>query len=425
MYSNLHKFKSDQEIKFEVLYRYSNFLIFVLQYSLLCDFIFSPLLIYINEYYRYQLAGFTFLQLFRGILFGIFVLCIAGINLARSRRLMIFNVILLLGLYSVILTMTTRLPKENILGTIRLIYPALLGIATYIAVSKDIFGLKTFQCLAWYWLLVYFLSQLFALYSGNTIYNSMYAVGGLGSTGSAADALIFLIPYFFLSIRLSKLDFIAVSIAIISTSLTMRRTAILGVLLSFMFGFTARAMKKGSGKTAKLQLVLCFAVVMFGFIQALHSTGWGEEFSLRLLDNTGSGRTYIWVQGIEHLKVRGLLLNLLGEGEGSYTLIMLERIGFIVGAHNGWLNLVIAYGAVGIFFYLAFFTQLWRLLKESLKLPGSSFAVLAALMVGILVAETTQGFLLSPSAVSSYVLIGFLLAQNKKIIQKINNRLYV
>jgi len=358
------------------------------------------------------------LQISRGVFFLLLFFSLINSAKIKSKDTTIFFIIYLLGIYSAILSIAVQQPVENIVGTIRLTYPALVGLATYILVSRNMLSERTLRLVAWYWLLAYFSSQLFALFSGKTIYNSMYAASGLGSGGSAADALIFLIPFFLLSERLHKWDLLAICMTITASALTMRRTAILGVFLALFFGVLARTLKRGGSIAGKTLTLLFFFCLLLGFNHALHSTGWGEEFSLRLADKTGSGRNFIWAQGVEHLGERGFLLNILGEGEGSYPQIMLKKIGFSVGSHNGWLNLVVAYGIVGVAFYLAFFSQLWRLLQESRKLPGSSLTAGAALTGGILLAETTQGFLLSPAAVSAYVLIGFLLAQNQIIARR-------
>ncbi len=387
-----------------------------LKYTLIVDFLLSPLLIFINESYRLQIAGLSILQLGRGIILVLLIFCLSQIVQTLNKRLLIFHVVLLLGVFSALLTFTVLQPRENIIATVRLIYPALLGIATYLLVSKNLLGSAILRWFAWYWLLAYSITQIFSFYTGKTVYESMYASAGLGSSGSSADILIFLIPFFLLSARFSKWDLLGICIAIISASLTMRKTAVLGIFVSFFIGVAVRTMKRKGDMGGKLVALLFCAIIILGFYQALQSTGWGEDFSLRLADRTGSGRNYIWAQGVEHLGDRSVFLNLLGEGEGSYPAIMLKKIGFTIGSHSGWLNLVISYGVVGVVVYLYFFNKLWRLLQESRKLPGSGFEVVAALMGGILVAETTQGFLLSPAAVSAYVLIGFLLAQNQKTI---------
>jgi O-antigen ligase len=155
--------------------------------------------------------------------------------------------------------------------------------------------------------------------------------------------------------------------------------------------------------------------LFLGLSYSLNKTQWGIDFSERLEDRTGAGRTNIWRSGFNHIAQRPFYLNIFGEGEGAFASAMIKQMGFSVGAHSGWLSLFVAYGIIGLFLYIQFFRRLFKITFFSFHLRNSSsFEILSSIIAGILVAETTQGFLLSPSSVPIYTMLGFQLAHMAK-----------
>jgi len=393
-----------------------------LYYLILVEFVAAPILTLVHDTYRTEVASFSLPQLIRGLLLGAIVLCLTQVSIPARWGLQLFVPVLLMALYSAVLTVVAAAPKENAIATFRMVYPCLVGIAAYIVLCCGFLSEAAIQRLGWYWLLSYFISQLLALRTGQMAYKSEHAAAGLGSSPSAADGLILLVPFFLLARRWRPRDLLAIGIALLAASLTMRRTAMLGVLAATLAGAMVRALRRGSGFRAKLAGVLLPAAIYFGFTYALTTTGWGTDFSKRLADmdlrqaGTGAGRTVVWQSGIDHLLHRGLLRNIVGEGEGGYAEAMVRRIGFSVAAHNGWLTLAAAYGLIGLVLYLTFLRRLGSIMLRARRLNDSTFEVLVSVLAGIVCAEATQGFLLSPSAVPTYVLLGLVLAKNSRAV---------
>lgn len=383
----------------------------------LAEFLTSPVLTLVQDVYRIEAGGLSLLQLARGSLLGAILVCLVQVSIPARRNLRFFAPILLLAFYSAILTPFAAMPKSNAIASFRMAYPCLVGVAAYVVISRGFLGERGLRRVAWYWLLTYFGSQLVALRSGQTAYESQYAAAGLGTSASAADGLILLVPFFLLAGRWRVRDLTGLAIALLAASLTMRRTAMLGVSAAALAGAAARALRRGSGLRASLAAAMLAGGILVGFAYGLTATEWGTDFSRRLEDmdprqgGTGAGRTTIWQGGVSHLLKRGALRNVCGEGEGAYAEAMIERIGFSVAAHNGWLTLLVAYGAVGAALYLSFVWRLAVLTARARHRRDSTFEVLGAVLVGIVCSEVTQGFLLSPSAVPTYVMMAFVVAR--------------
>jgi O-antigen ligase len=383
----------------------------------MAEFLAAPLLTMVQDIYKIEIVGLSLLQWMRGGILGAMLVCLAHVSIPERRNLRFFAPIVLLALYSAALTILAIKPMDNVIATIRMAYPCLVGVAAYALFSRGAFGERAMERLAWFWLLAYFGSQMIALRSGQTAYESQYAAAGLGSSASAADGLILLIPFFLLAGRWRPRDLLGVAIALIAASLTMRRTAMLGVLAAALVGAMVRALRRGSGVRAKLVAIGLPAAIFLAFVYALTATGWGTDFSARLADmdfrrgGTGAGRTTVWQGGIDHLLRRGVMLNVIGEGEGSYAEAMVHRIGFSVGAHNGWLTLAVSYGLIGTALYLVFLGRLGRFAMRARHVQDSRVEVLGAVLAGILISEATQGFLLSPSAVPTYTMIALMLVR--------------
>lgn len=150
-------------------------------------------------------------------------------------------------------------------------------------------------------------------------------------------------PFIFLLEGSAVVRFGLIVLGILAVGFSSKRGAIVSMVAMFCtVGFVyLRAGRLRIKKLFALLAVLCFAVVIFWYLQRLTDGYLLSRFTREELSD-GSGRADIWRETIEAIKEGSTQRMLIGGGSGS----TIDLVG--TGTHNEWLEFQNCYGVVGV-----------------------------------------------------------------------------
>jgi hypothetical protein len=157
--------------------------------------------------------------------------------------------------------------------------------------------------------------------------------------------------------------------------------------------------------------VAAVAIVFSGLV--VTRSGIGTDLVARFAEadishgGTGSGRTQVWAVAWKHMKERGPLQQLVGEGPLAAQRTALEAGLIAVGGHNDWFDLAYSTGLIGVALYAWFCLRLLRLAKRLMSTRVDSGIVCLAAAAAIFVLGVTTGGTLDPAVGAVYVLFAF------------------
>jgi hypothetical protein len=358
-----------------------------------------------------NIGPFSPLQIIRGILF-IILLGLLYKYIPRSLKAMpVVKPMLALAIYLFILMPFHQTPVENSVYIFQMLYLCMFMVGGY---SIGLFYKNAdewiFQISAITLVIVIFF-QIYGYLKGYQAIYSEYALGGIGGRLSVtATSIATLFPIFILRIyRMKFSEWIVLSLAFISLTMTMRRGEILSVLIGFIGAsfFIVKYQNKYGSKV--LSHVVMVIIILVSIVYLIISTPLSEDFQKRLDDmvisegGTGSGRINFWEAGLRSSVNRKNSEVLLGEGLGNIRKAIARHYHRPVAAHNVWIEVLISGGIIGVLILLVYYINLTYTIKRTLFLYRHAIisAVLIVVIYGIF-----QGEIFSPSFGPLYMLIG-------------------
>lgn len=132
------------------------------------------------------------------------------------------------------------------------------------------------------------------------------------------------------------------------------------------------------------------------------------------IDMKGSGRTSFWLNGIEGWSQGNLYEVFFGKGWTKVVDYNFEKTGMRVFSHNQFVNFLVEHGVFGLFFLLAFYFSIYRLLRTNRASPYYSLT-LSLLVAAIIFSFFQSEMYFDFSILFSLSLALFILSRGRAI----------
>lgn len=194
-------------------------------------------------------------------------------------------------------------------------------------------------------------------------------IGVFHTNHSASLSLSACALILFSSFRSSSnlVDFIFAFLGIYLVYLTFVRTGLALLVLGIIYIYLPRKLNIRNIFEASVVLISIGLIALF-LIQ-------DEVYYARLFDISpsgvqrefGSGRIVFHIASFQHLSEMSLLEILFGVGRSTQIELMYLSIGKEITSHNGFLDMLIQNGLIGLVFFIAFFKALWNVIQPSVN----------------------------------------------------------
>lgn len=223
-------------------------------------------------------------------------------------------------------------------------------------------------------------------YSRGTITTSAGVADQNSLAANIVFALLIAIDLFISSEKYKKIIY-AICIILMMTSLLLiaSRGAILSFILSIFIYFIISKKNKIINLKFIILFILFILIILF-FIKQDNSVLL-ERLSLKnIIEDNGSGRTYIW-RGVYDLLISDILHNIFGFGYGTEGIVCQYALGSYVGIHNTFLEYWATTGIIGLFLLISLFISLFWTAKrrdDNLAIALLISAITTCLFLGFL-----------------------------------------
>lgn len=219
---------------------------------------------------------------------------------------------------------------------------------------------KTIDSIVWCFFIVYIISFLF-FWQGKIVQSVEYKYG-LASTSNAIYCLVTIIPILML-LKKKWLLMLLVLLTFVSTVFSGKRGATLILLLSLIPQLRSVFSKKKKSIGSTFVIIALVAGITFLLFYISQTILNGVLVNRFTEDETGSGRTIIWLNVLQAFTDSSFFEQLFGHG--FYTV---NSLGYATAAHNDFLEVLYDYGLLGLLFYtlihLYLIIKMLRLRKE-------------------------------------------------------------
>lgn len=398
----------------------------IIYYLFLCIFITYPLVLTLDRIYYIKVWGpLSLTQTVNGLIL-IILLFFSANKIFLKISFKFFAPLFLLFFYSLLITFFIDEPLVHLKETARMFFPILAGMTVYFLTIKNMIKQHILEGIAWWILLTYLTTQIISYTLSINMYDNPYSFGGFGGKGGSASLLVMITPIFFLSGKWRKLDILALTLTLFSAALTMRRSAILAILLTVLIGIFCRIIKNRIISKDLIYGILIVILTSSSFMYALKTTDWGEHFMIRIEDadvrsgGTGSGRTILNEIAFDHIERRDLIYNIFGEGRASMLRLTESSLYSRIGTHNELLTIVLSYGLLGMLLYTAFYLNILRLIYKLRWFSNGIFEALYAALSGLIVVALTAGeTIIDPLSLPIFSFLGYAVAIYNMQIEQI------
>lgn len=176
----------------------------------------------------------------------------------------------------------------------------------------------------------------------------------LGQIEYGSGSCIYVIlPLIFLVFKDSKFLLPMVGMIIIISFASMMRKPVIICLGVLLF------MNNEIRSKISLKMIIFIVVIMVMGVSAYLDSIIGQIMARTAEEaeegEFGSGRTVFWNIVWNNYLSLGFFQQLIGAGNGSVRLMLAQKYGMAIGAHNGFLDCIYSYGIIGIIVYLRIF----------------------------------------------------------------------
>jgi hypothetical protein len=225
-----------------------------------------------------------------------------------------------------------------------------------------------------------------------------------------AAELLSLLPVLFYLSKRPGLGYLGLTLCIIALIATFRRSGILAAGVGLAIYLVLWGAKANAKQLRPVLLALGSIAVLAG---ALSATPVARGLIARFADldisrgGTGSGRTSLWPIVLNHVERREFGQQLFGEGPLAILAVTRENYSVGIGAHNDWLDVLMAAGLVGVSLHTWFFVNIFTLAKRLLRVnPQMGVASFSTLGMMIFLGATSGG-VFDPTMAPLYAFIGY------------------
>lgn len=365
------------------------------------------------SYFDVTIAGISLPQIVRGALL---VLLLAGsLNASWLTRWIhpLALPLICLPLYSIFPALVAGVPLVTTgVYVLRLAFPGAILLSTATALGQRRIDAVWLRRAAWSVLLLTIASQLLGTLFEHRAPPAGYerALWGLTLGPSIiAATLVSVVPLFLYVYRRPAGLCSSIGLSILVVLMTMRRSGIAAVAAALAIYVGVTLYRKGARQY--VLAVAAVATVLGGLVvtQSVIGTDLVARFAEADIrqGGTASGRTKVWSIAWEHIKERGSLQQLVGEGPVAAQRTMLEAGMPEIGAHSDWLDLVFSTGLIGVVLYAWFYLRLLHLAGRLMSTGLDSGIACLAGVTAIFVLGVTTGGALDPGGAAVYVLFAF------------------
>lgn len=346
------------------------------------------------------------------------VLCLLmGAYLISMRRLCLLDHPLIRPLtflagYAILTAVLSANPYENILYAVKLGFICLVCGNVLCLVEQQICSERWLALCAWMVLILVAAGQIFGLMSGNTlaISGGKYATGGFTQqTAVTAAQAVSIMPVILWSFPHTWSSLGGVGILLVTVFFTMRRTeliaavAAIGVVL-FFNGIVFRQRVPW-----QKVVVAVLAITMLAWIGLRTPAGTALMARFQDLDpseGTGSGRYVFWGIAFDHIMNRTMDAQVVGEGIGAIRDVLSHGFGLEIGCHNDWLDVVCAFGVVGLLAFGWWYLVLMRFIIGLYNDHHPAFCGALSVYVILILVSFGTGGVLEPTFAVTYASLG-------------------
>ncbi len=164
------------------------------------------------------------------------------------------------------------------------------------------------------------------------------------------------------------------------------RTAIVCMLIFFVYIFLKRILENGKIKPLLYYLILSFFILTITFLTIVYEIENLETFS--------SGRISVYVSRISYIGQRNWFQNLIGSGAGSDLMYSNTWWWEEKGSHNDYLTLIIESGIIYLVLFIILIYRLFKFFKNDLYIQAALVTYLTSSII-------SNGFMFRP--LPSYV----------------------
>lgn len=310
---------------------------------------------------------------FSQILNGIFLLVFLTYNFfySNSHYWKFLTPLFLLALFSMLSAIWSPYPFVAVVFSFKLLFIINVFILANNLTWHNLLTEANLGALAKSIIIISVVGQIAGYMLGINAYNSKYSIAGLSDNVSIISAqVLFCLPVIFVGNFKKKTDFIYIFLVLFSILFTLRRSALISLLLVLSLVFLLNLFSSSVNRLKKIRW-LTFAILICALIAyIISSTPIGNAFLTRLADldisggGTASGRYEFQRLGFIHSTQRDIFSMVFGEGFGSSISVNLDNGFKAIGMHSDFLDILIGLGFVGIFFYIWFLKKIWDQIRS-------------------------------------------------------------
>jgi hypothetical protein len=365
--------------------------------------------------------GVSFLQVTRGLLC---LLMFVSLFFSARVYLLVHRLVrplVFLAVCAVLTSFAHPFPYQNIVFAGKLAFVVLIFASAFQSAEEGLLRERWLTACAWVILLTMALNTGVGLALGRHIgvYGSPYATAGLVGEPSVASALVLsTLPVFLESVASSVRAFAGLGVLFALLFFTMCRSALIAgtaAMCSTLVISLSSLKQHISWRRVWMPVCLLLLLAGLGLSSPTAADLMARFRDLNPREGTGSGRYFFWRVSLRHIASRPMRVQLQGEGMGSIKGVIKRETGLYIGAHHDWLDLVHAFGLLGLMGISWWYCELARLARHSSGgRDGPRRGAYAALVILGLNSIGTGGSY-EPSWALSYAALGLWAGRAERI----------
>lgn len=264
---------------------------------------------------------------------------------------------------------------EGLKLAIRILMIACMTYFAFLLTRYEVLNFKDFTNIAVFLVAIMLLGQLLGLNKAAAVagVGNEFALQGLtGHVAITSSILLSAIPILLISSEKSKIGLIALVLCAVAILFTFRRSAwliVAALLIAHIYILYFRS-STDAYRQLKITLLIVAGFVGLGLFLAGNPEIY-QSIMLRLQDlnvaqgGTGAGRSVFWAILIDYIVNQPIVNFIFGNGYGFVQGLLETRFGVAIGAHNDWLDLLLAFGVIPIvIFILMIGVLLFQVIKK-------------------------------------------------------------
>ncbi len=312
-------------------------------------------------------------QLFNGLLLVAMVMALPKGSLRVLAERNLLTPLFLLALYAVGTAAFWMDPFANVAKGLHIMFLYVMFVSALEFSRCGLLGQGWFRTIPWVVLGLLVFSQVCGHLLGLSERSDEYALAltGISDDPSLVGVIAVSILPWFLVFSERRMVNIVGCIAVLAVCLVSFRRSACAVTVVLLCGMFVYQVSRAGRLGWKLRVTAVFAAACIGGVVFAYHASMGQAFAHRLEGlnvfdgGTASGRTEFQVLVVNHLASRDVTDSVFGEGVGASGDVIEAGWDMRIGAHNAWLDMTTAFGAIGCFLLVWFHVNVVRLCVAS------------------------------------------------------------